>query len=312
MLTLKSRVPFQRKSASVASNTCSSSCSKPVTKSFAKEKPVRCRKFSNVAASLNSRLGSDLQPVSWERRDWIVKDVPRGVPCPILTSSAGFLFMLIVLSFPRERISSFIRLSDLLLSLLPKLWTSFYSQKPRFWHFNGSYTRLGGTIRLRQRKSNRSPASFLDKERKAGSYPWQYCLRVYDRILREVKLPVVEGIELQAVGTEVCLFPSWESTPLVTMISLYSLLFHLLAPESLAALSPYERQRPIQRRKGTEDRGGVGAVLVSPPGAHIPIAVKLKFDCSNNVAEYEPCVTGLQAAVDMAKSWMCLEILHWS
>ena len=63
--------------------------------------------------------------------------------------------------------------------------------------------------RQRQRKRNRSPASFLDKERKAGSRPWQYCLRVYDLILilyprevREVKLPVVEGIELQAVGTE--------------------------------------------------------------------------------------------------------------
>jgi ribonuclease HI len=49
------------------------------------------------------------------------------------------------------------------------------------------------------------------------------------------------------------------------------------------------------RRKGC----GVGAVLVSPPGAHIPIAVKLKFDCPNNVAEYEPCVTGLKAAVYM-------------
>ncbi|KAI8536548.1 hypothetical protein RHMOL_Rhmol10G0265900 [Rhododendron molle] len=55
MLALKSRVPFQRRSASVASTSISASCSKPVTKSFAKEKPVRCRKFSNVAASLNSR-----------------------------------------------------------------------------------------------------------------------------------------------------------------------------------------------------------------------------------------------------------------
>ncbi|KAE9449764.1 hypothetical protein C3L33_18337, partial [Rhododendron williamsianum] len=55
MLALKSRVPFQRKSASVASTSISASCSKPVTKSFAKEKPVRCRKFSNVAVSLNSR-----------------------------------------------------------------------------------------------------------------------------------------------------------------------------------------------------------------------------------------------------------------
>lgn len=58
MLTIKSRsIPFQRKSAcsNIASTTSSSSCSKPVTKSFAKEKREKCRKFSDVAAGLNSR-----------------------------------------------------------------------------------------------------------------------------------------------------------------------------------------------------------------------------------------------------------------
>ncbi|KAM7460665.1 hypothetical protein LguiB_035972 [Lonicera macranthoides] len=59
-------------------------------------------------------------------------------------------------------------------------------------------------ILLRQRKRNRSPASFLDKERKAGSRPWQSCLRVYDLIL--ILYPqggeTSGGIELQAVGIE--------------------------------------------------------------------------------------------------------------
>ncbi|KAJ9135135.1 hypothetical protein P3X46_032349 [Hevea brasiliensis] len=44
---------------------------------------------------------------------------------------------------------------------------------------------------------------------------------------------------------------------------------------------------------------GIGAVLISPDGEHFPIAIKLRFDCTNNVAEYEACVMGLQAAIEM-------------
>ena len=34
----------------------------------------------------------------------------------------------------------------------------------------------------------------------------------------------------------------------------------------------------------------VGAILISPEGNHCPFTVKLSFDCTNNVAEYEICV----------------------
>ncbi|XP_058008530.1 uncharacterized protein LOC131182977 [Hevea brasiliensis] len=44
---------------------------------------------------------------------------------------------------------------------------------------------------------------------------------------------------------------------------------------------------------------GIGSVLVSPDGKHFPIAVKLKFECINNITEYEACVSGLQAAIKM-------------
>uniref|UniRef100_A0A2N9H746 Uncharacterized protein n=1 Tax=Fagus sylvatica TaxID=28930 RepID=A0A2N9H746_FAGSY len=40
---------------------------------------------------------------------------------------------------------------------------------------------------------------------------------------------------------------------------------------------------------------GIGAVLVSPKGQQTPIAVKLGFDCTNNMTEYEACIVGLQA-----------------
>ena len=43
---------------------------------------------------------------------------------------------------------------------------------------------------------------------------------------------------------------------------------------------------------------GVGAVLISPKRSHCPFTIKLSFDCINNVAEYEACVLGLQAAIE--------------
>ncbi|XP_057985313.1 uncharacterized protein LOC110656876 [Hevea brasiliensis] len=44
---------------------------------------------------------------------------------------------------------------------------------------------------------------------------------------------------------------------------------------------------------------GIGAVLVSPDGKHFSIAVKLRFDYINNMAEYEACMSGLQATIEI-------------
>uniref|UniRef100_A0A2N9GYY6 Uncharacterized protein n=1 Tax=Fagus sylvatica TaxID=28930 RepID=A0A2N9GYY6_FAGSY len=44
---------------------------------------------------------------------------------------------------------------------------------------------------------------------------------------------------------------------------------------------------------------GIGAVLVSPKGQQTPIAVKLGFDCTNNMTEYEACIVGLQATLTL-------------
>ncbi|KAG8481783.1 hypothetical protein CXB51_026423 [Gossypium anomalum] len=43
---------------------------------------------------------------------------------------------------------------------------------------------------------------------------------------------------------------------------------------------------------------GIGAVLVSPNGDHYPFTCKLDFDCTNNMAECEACIMGLQAAIE--------------
>ncbi|KAL3730345.1 hypothetical protein ACJRO7_027366 [Eucalyptus globulus] len=47
---------------------------------------------------------------------------------------------------------------------------------------------------------------------------------------------------------------------------------------------------------------GTGAVLISPNGQHYPVAAKLMFPCTNNIAEYEACILGLQAAIGMEVS----------
>ena len=44
---------------------------------------------------------------------------------------------------------------------------------------------------------------------------------------------------------------------------------------------------------------GIRAVLVSSEGNHFPVATKLRFPCTNNMAEYETCIFGLKIALKM-------------
>ena len=42
---------------------------------------------------------------------------------------------------------------------------------------------------------------------------------------------------------------------------------------------------------------GLGVILVTPEGQTIPIAKKLDFKVTNNMAEYEACIYGVEAAL---------------
>ena len=42
---------------------------------------------------------------------------------------------------------------------------------------------------------------------------------------------------------------------------------------------------------------GIGAMIITPHGSHIPFTTRLTFDCTNNMAEYEACITGLKEAI---------------
>ncbi|XP_070030026.1 uncharacterized protein [Nicotiana sylvestris] len=44
---------------------------------------------------------------------------------------------------------------------------------------------------------------------------------------------------------------------------------------------------------------GIGAVLVSETGQHYLVSAKLRFPCTNNMAEYEACILGLKLEIDM-------------
>ena len=40
---------------------------------------------------------------------------------------------------------------------------------------------------------------------------------------------------------------------------------------------------------------GIGVILISPKGEMIPMAKRLEFKVTNNQAEYEACIFGLEA-----------------
>ena len=39
----------------------------------------------------------------------------------------------------------------------------------------------------------------------------------------------------------------------------------------------------------------IGVLLITPNGYHVPLVVKLNFEATNNMAEYEACITRIEA-----------------
>ena len=46
-------------------------------------------------------------------------------------------------------------------------------------------------------------------------------------------------------------------------------------------------------------RNGIGILLITPEGSHIPLAIKLNFEATNNMAEYESCIVETEALRDL-------------
>ena len=44
---------------------------------------------------------------------------------------------------------------------------------------------------------------------------------------------------------------------------------------------------------------GIGILLITLEGSQIPLAIKLNFEATNNMAEYEACITGMEALQEL-------------
>ena len=44
---------------------------------------------------------------------------------------------------------------------------------------------------------------------------------------------------------------------------------------------------------------GIGVVIITPHGSHIPFTTRLTFDCTNNMVEYEACIMELEEVIDL-------------
>ena len=44
---------------------------------------------------------------------------------------------------------------------------------------------------------------------------------------------------------------------------------------------------------------GIGILLITPDGSHIPLAVKLNFEVTNNMVEYEACIAKMEALQEL-------------
>ena len=44
---------------------------------------------------------------------------------------------------------------------------------------------------------------------------------------------------------------------------------------------------------------GIGVLLITSKGSHIPLVVKLNFKATNNMVEYEACIAGIEALKEL-------------
>ena len=48
-----------------------------------------------------------------------------------------------------------------------------------------------------------------------------------------------------------------------------------------------------------QNGSGIGVLLISPKGTHIPFSGRLNFPTTNNATKYKACIMGLQAALGL-------------
>uniref|UniRef100_A0A2N9I6S5 Integrase catalytic domain-containing protein n=1 Tax=Fagus sylvatica TaxID=28930 RepID=A0A2N9I6S5_FAGSY len=82
------------------------------------------------------------------------------------------------------------------------------------------------------------------------------------------------------------------------LLSEFDILFVARKAIKGQAIADYLADYPSEQLELMDSEFPDEDVLVSPKGQQTPIAVKLGFDCTNNMTEYEACIVGLQAALE--------------
>ena len=44
---------------------------------------------------------------------------------------------------------------------------------------------------------------------------------------------------------------------------------------------------------------GIGVLLITSKGSHLPLAIKLNFEPTNNMVDYEACITKMEALQEL-------------
>ncbi|XP_075665432.1 uncharacterized protein LOC142635103 [Castanea sativa] len=52
-------------------------------------------------------------------------------------------------------------------------------------------------------------------------------------------------------------------------------------------------------RAANQYGNGIGILLITPEGSHIPLAIKFNFEVTNNIVEYEACISEMEALQEM-------------
>ncbi|XP_075669785.1 uncharacterized protein LOC142639506 [Castanea sativa] len=60
----------------------------------------------------------------------------------------------------------------------------------------------------------------------------------------------------------------------------------------------------------SQSKNGIGVLLISPKGTHIPFSGKLNFPATNNATKYEACIMGPQVALGLGVKELEINIIY--
>ncbi|GKV18274.1 hypothetical protein SLEP1_g28679 [Rubroshorea leprosula] len=116
----------------------------------------------------------------------------------------------------------------------------------------------------------------------------------------ELRYPIAEKAALAVVTSARKLRPYFQSHPIIVLTNqpLRQILQKLECSRRLIKWAPNDWTLYVEGASSSKG-SGVGAILIGPEGYRSEHALKFKFDATNNIAEYEALLLGLQLALEL-------------